>query len=191
MQEIVVITVISDDKPGVVEAIAQSINQCGGNWLESKLAQMAGKFVGVIQVSVEKTELERFENELKSLAKRGIHTTCEPFTGTALHTQNDSTVVKEHNLRASFHAVGPDRKGIIKELSSAFLAKDINVETLETKLSSMPYSGEPLFEASGLVDIPSDSTNHDKALNELHQRLDDIANELGIDISLSVNGGTT
>ena len=36
-----VITVISADKPGLVESLAQVINRHGGNWLESRMARMA------------------------------------------------------------------------------------------------------------------------------------------------------
>ena len=190
MQEIAVITVLSNDKPGVIDALAQCAKQHGGNWLESKLAQMAGKFVGVIRISVDKSEFEALTQSLNLLKSQGIYTTCEAiYKDIEAHTNakeingSDSNIA---HLRASFHAIGPDRKGIIKELSSAFLAKNINVDTLETKLSSMPYSGDPLFEAAGTVDIPEGGGNNDKRLNELHQQLDDIADDLGIDISLSI-----
>lgn len=196
MQEIAVITVLSNDKPGVIDAVAQCVKQHGGNWLESKLAQMAGKFVGVIRIRVDKTEFEPLKQSLSLLKQNGIHTTYEVIykdigskgidANKSLEGNIDFDSKKAH-LRASFHAIGPDRKGIIKELSSAFLAKNINVDTLETKLSSMPYSGDPLFEAAGEVDIPGNSDNNDQRLNELHQQLDDIADDLGIDISLSIN----
>ena len=45
----------------------------------------------------------------------------------------------------------------------------------------MPYSGEPIFEASGEVGLPDNT-----ALNDVYERLDDIANDLGIDIKIHV-----
>ena len=47
-----VLTIIAADKPGVVERIAQNIAAHGGNWLESRMAHMAGQFAGILRVSV-------------------------------------------------------------------------------------------------------------------------------------------
>ena len=47
-----VITVISADKPGLVESLAQTISRHGGNWLESRMARMAGQFAGIVRVDV-------------------------------------------------------------------------------------------------------------------------------------------
>ena len=47
-----VLTIIAADKPGLVERIAQNIASHGGNWLESRMAHMAGQFAGILRVSV-------------------------------------------------------------------------------------------------------------------------------------------
>ncbi|MCZ7019144.1 glycine cleavage system protein R, partial [Salmonella enterica] len=47
-----VLTVIAADKPGVVERVAHCIAERGGNWLESRMAHMAGQFAGILRVSV-------------------------------------------------------------------------------------------------------------------------------------------
>lgn len=50
-----VITVISADKPGLVESLAQTISRHGGNWLESRMARMAGQspaFCGLMLVTI-------------------------------------------------------------------------------------------------------------------------------------------
>ena len=52
MQTLLVLTVIGEDKPGLVESMAQAITDNSGNWLESSLSQIAGKFAGVLVVSV-------------------------------------------------------------------------------------------------------------------------------------------
>jgi len=174
MQEHLVLTVTSHDKPGVIEAIAQSISAHNGNWLESKLAQLAGKFVGVIRVSIQTEHVQPLETSLQALHGKGIYVVSE-IEGL---TEN----LKKLGHSASFHALGPDRQGIIKELSSAFASHHINVEELDTTLSSMPYSGEPLFEASGRILMP-DAQN----IDDLHSHLDEIANDLGIDISVKLN----
>ncbi len=68
----------------------------------------------------------------------------------------------------------------MRELSKALVKSKINLAELETALSSMPYSGDPLFEATGRLEIPSGAD-----LSELHETLDAIADALALDISFS------
>ena len=51
-----VLTVIGDDKPGLVEALSQAIANNSGNWLESSMSHLAGKFAGILRVSVADAE---------------------------------------------------------------------------------------------------------------------------------------
>ena len=172
MQTFAILTVTSDDKPGIIEAIATKVTDHHGNWLESSLAQLAGKFVGVIRISLPTDQCEPLATQLQQLHSRGMHVEFD-----IEKTQEP----KISQLIATFNAVGPDRAGIVRELSTAFAKHDINVNELETKLSSMPYSGEPIFEASREVGLPDNT-----ALNDVYERLDDIANDLGIDIKIHV-----
>ena len=41
-----VLTLIGPDRPGLVEAVAEVVARHGGNWLESRMAHLAGKFAG-------------------------------------------------------------------------------------------------------------------------------------------------
>lgn len=47
-----VLTVIAQDQPGLVERVAQCISAHGGNWLESRMSRMAGQFAGILRVDV-------------------------------------------------------------------------------------------------------------------------------------------
>ena len=79
----------------------------------------------------------------------------------------------------SFSVVGNDRPGIVREIAQAFAARHINMGELETACSSMPWSGEPLFEATGVIEVPKVVD-----MNELYDYLDKIADELAVDIRL-------
>lgn len=171
MNSHILVSVISDDKPGVIEAIAGKITELDGNWLESKLSQLAGKFAGVIRVSIASEKRGDLESLLSGLESQGIWVKCELLEG----AKQDSS-----SQQAYIHALGPDRSGIVRELSKAFTQRHINVAELETSLSSMPYSGDPLFEARGVLQIPEGSE-----IADLHNSLDEIADNLALDISLS------
>lgn len=166
-----ILSVLSDDRPGVIKQIAELVNRHGGNWLESRLTQLAGKFAGVIRVNVPEAAEADLKQALLSLRQRGISVQVEDLQPTAL--------VREPGRDATFSAIGPDRPGIVLEIAQALTEYNINIADLNTNCSSTPYSGEPLFAADGVLHVPQ-GTN----LEQLSTQLERIADALGIDISL-------
>lgn len=164
-----VLTVLCDDRPGVVELLAQTINQHHGNWLESRMAHLAGKFAGILQVAVADIHQTELRNALTQLIDKGFKIVIEDAI----------TATKPDCREFSFSVVGNDRPGIVREIAQAFAARHINMGELETACSSMPWSGEPLFEATGVIDVPKSVD-----MNELYDYLDKIADELAVDIRL-------
>lgn len=171
MHSTLILTLMSDDKPGVVEAVANAIAAHNGNWLESQLAHLAGKFAGVVQVQIPSEAQEALVSTLEAL--RDTHR-IRVFID-----QVEASAQGANKNTLYFHAIGPDRPGIVREVAHTLADYGINMEKLDTRLSSMPYSGEPLFEAEGTLTLPDD-------LNRaaLEERLDDIANTLAMDITL-------
>ena len=64
MRRSLVLTVIGDDKPGIVEQLADQVLAAGGNWEESRMARLAGKFAGILRVSVDADRAEALAGEL-------------------------------------------------------------------------------------------------------------------------------
>ena len=52
MQQYLTLTVITQDRPGVVEKIAKVLLLNNGSWLESNMSKLAGKFAGVLLVKI-------------------------------------------------------------------------------------------------------------------------------------------
>ncbi|VUD56767.1 hypothetical protein TDB9533_02388 [Thalassocella blandensis] len=168
------LTVVSDDKPGIVEEIAKAVAEHEGNWLESRLAQLGGKFAGVVHVAVPQDQESAVREALNALKSKSIWINIEEYTA--------SSDASSSQALASFSAVGPDRPGIVREITQAFTSHQINVAEIETSLSSMPYSGEPLFEAEGVLQLPAELD-----MQDLQDTLNTIADSLGMDISLTKN----
>lgn len=164
-----VLTVLSDDRPGVVEQLAQTISQHHGNWLESRMAQLAGKFAGILQVAVAQEHQHQLQLALNDLNSKGFKIVVD----------NAVNTTKPEYREFSFSVVGNDRPGIVREIAQAFAVRHINMGELETACSSMPWSGEPLFEATGVIEVPKAVD-----MNELYDYLDKIADDLAVDIRL-------
>src|SRR5947207_13680214 len=47
-----VLTLLGPDRPGLVELVAGVIAAHGGNWLESRMSHLAGKFAGILRAEL-------------------------------------------------------------------------------------------------------------------------------------------
>ena len=169
MQNHIILSVLSNDKPGVVNAIANVVTEWGGSWQESHLSRLGGKFAGVIAVVIDESSLDSLKESLTALAQQGIQVVVDI----------NQALSESSGLCLRFHAAAPDRKGIVREMSKALAHHHINVLELTTECSSMPYSGDPLFSASGLIALPSSLS-----AEEVSDVFDAISAELGIDFEL-------
>jgi glycine cleavage system regulatory protein len=164
-----VLTVISADRPGVVQLLAKTIHAHHGSWLESRMAHLAGKFAGILQVAVPNENHTQLREALTALSNEGLQVVVELAEQTSRRD--------DHHF--AFSVAGPDRTGIVAEISDAFAGRGISVEELETDCSSMPWSGEPLFEATGFICVPVEVN-----MDDLYDQLDVIADELAVDIRI-------
>ncbi|WP_111640427.1 glycine cleavage system protein R [Marinimicrobium alkaliphilum] len=169
MNSYLVLTIISDDKPGIVEKLAHTISQHGGNWLESRMGHLAGKFAGIVQVAVDTEQRQALSDALGQLQTQGLKIQVE----TAEAAERPPMQVFR------FSVIGNDRPGIVYEVAQAFASRNINLEEFETDTSSMPWSGEPLFEATGIIEVPENTD-----MDDLHDQLDTIADELAVDVKI-------
>ncbi|MBU2886800.1 cellulose-binding protein [Gilvimarinus agarilyticus] len=169
MNQILVLTVISADRPGVVQQLAKTIHDNQGNWLESRMSHLAGQFAGILQVAVPEEHCESLLTALTALSGQGLRVVAEKA----------SSPGEDKPKALAFSVVGPDRSGIVYEVSQAFASRGISVDELETDTSSMPWSGEPMFEATGVIHLPKGVN-----MDELYDQLDAIADELAVDIRL-------
>ncbi len=170
MERHLILSVLSDDRPGVIKQIAEVVTRYQGNWLESRLTQLAGKFAGVIRVKVPDAQVPALQETLGALKTNGIRVLVEDLQNSASPTATG---------RAIFTVLGPDRPGIVLEIAQALTRYNINIADLNTNCSSTPYSGEPLFAADGVLNVPKDTD-----LDQLSAQLAAIADALGIDITL-------
>ncbi|BBM02749.1 glycine cleavage system protein R [Microbulbifer sp. GL-2] len=167
MQQHLVISMICDDKPGVVEKLSAVIADNGGNWEDSHMAHFAGKFAGILRVAVPGDKSQPLKEALAALTQAGYNLLIEDAVAVSASPQQTLTL----------KLVGNDRPGIVREISRALTVHHINMEQLETTYGSTPWSGEPLFSAECII-----SVDEDMDLDGLRDELDQIANELGVEI---------
>ena len=65
MHTSLLISVIADDRPGLVDSLSAVVNDHGGNWLESNMSRLAGKFAGILRIDVSASDAPRLEAALQ------------------------------------------------------------------------------------------------------------------------------
>ncbi|MFN3579212.1 MAG: glycine cleavage system protein R [Pseudomonas sp.] len=165
-----VLTVMSADKPGLVESIAQVITRHGGNWLESRMARMAGQFAGILRVDIHADQVEALRVDLDGLTSLGINVQV------AVSGQADEPELSTLHL----NLLGNDRPGIVHEVSQILARHGVNVEKLETECTPAPMSADLLFKAYARLGIYP-QTDLDALRDDLEQLADDLMVELASD----------
>ena len=168
MAQHLVLTVIGDDRPGLVGELSAAISAHQGNWLEASMAQLAGKFAGIVEVAVDDGHAAALKEALGQL--KGLKVTVESAA-----TQKSAPTGR----RLKLALVGHDRIGIVREVSQALANHAVNVESLDTHTSSAPMSAAVLFHAvAELTAAP------DLDVAALTGELERISNDLMVDITL-------
>jgi len=169
MRTSLVLTVIGEDKPGIVERVSEPILAAGANWEESRMARLAGKFAGLLRVSVDADRADALTAGLTALEREGLKVVIERSAGSDAGTSR--------SLRLDL--VGNDHPGIIRDISRVLARHHVNIEELETNVTSAPMSGETLFRARAHLRAPSSVT-----FEFLRSQLETLAGELMVDVAL-------
>lgn len=165
-----VLTVIADDKPGLVDTLSSVIAEHGGNWLESSMSQLAGKFAGILRVSVSKENVAELTAGLEALSG-DLKLIIE---------QVDNEESTEEPVTVQLSLVGNDRPGIVREISHALAVLSINVEQLSTECSPAPMSSDILFRTRATLRVPQGMM-----LEDLQKELESLADDLIVELNPS------
>ena len=171
MARALVLTVIGEDRPGLVEALAAQIAAHEGSWDESRMARLAGHFAGVVQIHLPEERAEGLIEALPELSDRGLSVTV---------VDSDwSLATVDHRQSIRFELVGQDRPGIVREISSALAALGVSVQDLRTVVESAPMSGEALFRAEAEL-APPDGVE----IESIRAALEQLADDMMVDVNL-------
>ena len=166
-----ILTVAGADRPGLVAAVADVVDAHGGNWENSSLAELAGTFAGVIEVSVPTERAGELETALRGSQGQG-RLTRSVLTGTPGPSEDEEQLLV-------MQVLGNDRPGIVREVSAVLNAHALSIEELTTETREAAMAGGRLFEASVIAKVPPTVD-----LDALRADLERLASEIQVDITL-------
>jgi glycine cleavage system regulatory protein len=169
-----VMTILSPDRPGLVEQIADVVASKGGNWLESRMCHLSGQFAGIIRLEVDAEHADALATAVRALNAQRIAVVLE--AGPAPATKPSGTL-------GVLELVGQDRPGILHQISRVLAAHKVNVEELSSERVNAPMDGAMLFQARVKVLVPPTA-----AMAALRADLERIASDLMVDVVLQPAG---
>ena len=169
MQSYLIMTVLGSDRPGLVSSLADTVARHGGNWLESRMARLAGQFAGIVRIECPVGQRGR-------TARRTPAHRASPVSPSRPCANPSEEPVKRRTLVVD--VVGNDRPGIVRDLSAAIAKAGGNVEELTTGLESAPMSGHPMFRAHGVISIPENAET-----SALTTAIESLGGDLTVDVS--------
>jgi glycine cleavage system regulatory protein len=167
----VIVTLLGTDRPGLVELVADTIAGSGGNWLESRMAHLGGKFAGILRVQVPVDRLAPLVSAMEQLSRGDLRIVVES------HATAPTAAAAERALE--LECVGLDRPGIVRDITRVLVAAGANVEEMDTNCSSAPMSGETLFRARIRATVP-DGTD----IGRVRAGLERVATDLMVELRL-------
>jgi glycine cleavage system regulatory protein len=171
MRSQLVLTLIGRDRPGLVEALSAQVAKHGGNWEESRMAHLAGKFAGILRVSVPANAASALAQALAGLEREGLRIVVE--------SSEPPADAKTAGRRIRLELVGDDRAGIVRDISRALATRGVNVDELHTRCEDAPMGGGQLFRAEALLRAPAEV-----AIDDLRAQLEGLADDLMVELTL-------
>ncbi|OKL44292.1 glycine cleavage system protein R [Pseudovibrio exalbescens] len=170
MNKELILTVLADDRPGLVGLLSAKIADHGASWIDSSLSRLGGHFAGILRVSVAPDKERDLIEDIASLTDQGLTIT--------FHDASAGDGIE--GTPAVVSLIGQEQPGMISRVSAVFAELGVNIETLESIVEPGSMSGELLFKATAEVVLPDSVTPE-----ALSQALEAIAGDLMIEISIA------
>ncbi len=167
--EKLVITIFANDRPGIVQALSDTVFSYKGNWLESSLSRLCGQFTGIVHISIDEGKKSALVTALNDLASDGIQVTLQDSNGFGV----DDDEIESIQILIEAN----DRPGIVEEIASALSDVNVNVEHMDTECESASMAGYDLFRAHLSLALPDGFGEM-----ELEQALENVSDDLTVSV---------
>jgi glycine cleavage system regulatory protein len=168
-----VLTFVGDDRPGLVNALSEKIAACGAAWLESRSARLAGKFAGILLVSVPDARAAELQSSLRLLESSGLHLTVEEGASNEAEKPPPGRVLK-------LELLGHERPGIVRDVTQALTGLGVNIEEFASDLESAAFTGAEMFRAKARLRAPDGL-----GVEDLRKALERLAGEIMVDLAVA------
>jgi len=168
MTQLIVLSAVGTDRPGVVKDISKAILDCGGNIEESRMAALGAEFAVLLLISGNWHTLTKLEKALEDLTEKDGLTITIKNTG----ERGD----QDNCIPYGVDVVCLDQPGIVFHLSEFFAARDIEIADLATRRYAAAHTGAPMFSVQMTVNVPGTAP-----IAQLRDEFLDLCEQLNLD----------
>ncbi|MDX9701765.1 MAG: ACT domain-containing protein [Candidatus Auribacterota bacterium] len=173
MKQIVALTALGLDRPGIVAAVTKVLYESGCNLEESSMTLLHNDFAMIVLISMpDTTTLEKLKNAIQPVAhEMGLSVNFRTLSEREISDHNQESLP---NYSLSIY--GTDKPGIVYRITSLLAKHKINIIDLETQCTR---SRQPLY--SMVLDITVPESLGEEFLSRM---LAELCNEIKVDFSL-------
>ncbi|MCG6967061.1 MAG: ACT domain-containing protein [Chromatiaceae bacterium] len=160
------LTLIGEDKPGIVASVSKALFEHGLNLGETSMLRLGGNFTIMMMVSGVHGEAD-LRDRLKPVIEA---------LGMCLHVDPIQAHLHEHLLpNIQVTVSGADRAGIVAQVTAALAAAGFNILDLESDVAGTQQKPVYIMQIAGVAEVPVEAI--ERALEPL--RLD------GVDVNVN------
>ena len=172
MNTSLVITVLATDRPGLVSSLSEVLRSNNANWMDSRMSRLAGKFAGILHVSIATEHVESLELALNAIKSGDLQIQIEK-------SSNEDSGKQQENL-IELELLGQDRPGIIEDISRKLASLSVNIEEIYSEQRVASMSNESLFYAKLTLQAPVNLQPED-----VQDALEEMSDQLMVDLNFS------
>jgi glycine cleavage system transcriptional repressor len=169
----VALTAVGPDRPGLVNDLSSLIGASGANIEDSRMAILGGEFAVIMLVSGSLDAIERIRR-IGAQVENELGLRCILKETSPTHPPADYLLYR-------IAVTGADRPGIVRAVAGILADREINVASLESRVTYAPFSATPMFILEADLQVPSKTV-----LSELRSDLTATCEEENLDFRLEV-----
>ncbi len=168
MSQLIVLSAIGSDRPGVVKDVSKAILDCGGNIEESRMTTLGAEFAVLMLISGNWHTPAKLEKALDELGERH---------GLAINLKKTGvTPPHEDCIPYGVDVICLDQPGIVFHLSDFFASRNMEISEVATRRYAAPHTGAPMFSVQMTVSVPASTP-----IGQLRDEFHDLCEQLNLD----------
>lgn len=169
MQKHLVMTLMGQDRVGIVDDVTKIVLQHGGNVDASRMARLGGEFAILMLVSLKEEQADALQTEMSKLREQGYELSIRP-------TERGYSQKFADWRSFDIKVKGADHEGIIHEITHHLAELGANIESIDTGMEPAPFGGTDLFTMSAVIVAPPELTT-----DALREELEVVGDQLNVD----------
>jgi glycine cleavage system transcriptional repressor len=151
MEQIIVITAVGQDQPGIIAALTGAVYDLGGNLDDATMTRLHGAFATMVAARLPDTlTVDSVRSALAPVGERlGLSVTVQAVPDEHVDTPPDTLIA----------VYGADRPGIVHAIAARLAARGVNITDMDTRLVGAPNAPVYVMQleaVTGDLDLTSD-----------------------------------